>query len=97
MIITTTTWPGRSVLQPAIKRPIAMRLAETEYQRVLDVVDALQFEDWTRPTDCTDWDVRQLVAHIAGHAKLLSSPFELARQLRAANARQQPAKPRSTR
>ena len=34
--------------------------------------------------------VRQLVAHIAGHAKLLSSPFELARQLRAAKARQQP-------
>jgi uncharacterized protein (TIGR03083 family) len=67
-----------------------MRLAETEYQRVIDVVDALQFEDWTRPTDCSAWDVRQLVAHIAGHAKLLSSPFELARQLRAAKARQQP-------
>ena len=90
MNTATVTWPGPGVVQPAIERPTAMRLAETEYQRVIDVVDALQFEDWTRPTDCTAWDVRQLVAHIAGHAKLLSSPFELARQLRAAKARQQP-------
>ena len=81
MNTATVTWPGPGVVQPAIERPTAMRLAETEYQRVIDVVDALQFEDWTRPTDCTAWDVRQLVAHIAGHAKLLSSPFELARQL----------------
>jgi uncharacterized protein (TIGR03083 family) len=90
MNTATVTWPGPGVVQPAIQRPTAMRLAETEYQRVIDVVNALQFEDWTRPTDCTAWDVRQLVAHIAGNAKLLSSPFELARQLRAAKTRQQP-------
>jgi hypothetical protein len=41
MIITTTTWPGSSVVQPGIERPTAMRLAETEYQRITDVVDAL--------------------------------------------------------
>jgi uncharacterized protein (TIGR03083 family) len=87
MIIATTTWPGSSVVQPMIERPAAMRLAQTEYQRVTDAVDALQPEDWTRPTDC---NVRQLVAHIAGHAKLFSSPLEMARQLRAAKARQQP-------
>ena len=61
MIITTTTWPGPSVVQPTIERPTAMRLAQTEYQRVTDAVDALQHEDWARPTDCTEWDVRQLV------------------------------------
>jgi uncharacterized protein (TIGR03083 family) len=90
MIITTATWPGRSVVQPRIKRPTAMRLAETEYQRVSDAVDALRPEDWSKPTDCTKWDVRQLVAHIAGQANLFSTPFELARQSRAAKARQQP-------
>jgi len=83
MIITTTTWPGTSVVQPRIERPTAMRLAQTEYQRVTDAVDALQPEDWTRPTDCTEWDVRQLVAHIAGQANLFSTPFEVARQMRA--------------
>jgi uncharacterized protein (TIGR03083 family) len=90
MNTATTAWPGASVIEPAIERPTAMRLAQTEYQRVTDAVNALRPEDWTRPTDCTAWDVRQLVAHLAGHAKLFSSPLEMARQLRAANARQQP-------
>ena len=30
--------------------------------------------DWTRPTDCTAWDVRQLVAHIAGMANVRLDP-----------------------
>ena len=90
MIIAATTWPGRSVVQPMIVRPIAMRLAQTEYQRVTDAVDALQLEDWTRPTDCTAWDVRQLVAHIAGQAKLFSTPLELAHQMRGAKAGERP-------
>ena len=92
MTVTTTTWPGSSVVQPGIERPTAMRLAETEYQRITDVVDGLQPEDWARPTDCTAWDVRQLVAHIAGQANS-STPLELARQTRAAKARQQPGQP----
>ena len=87
---TTMTWPGSSVVQPAIERPTAMRLAESEYQRVTEAVDALQSEDWTRPTDCTAWDVRQLVAHIAGQARTFSSFFELVRHMRATQARQQP-------
>ena len=90
MNTTTMTWPGSSVIQPGIERPTAMRLAEMEYQRVTDAVDALEPEDWTRPTDCTEWDVRQLVAHITGQAKLLSTPLEMVRQTRAAKARQQP-------
>ena len=39
MNTTTTTWPGPNVIQPGIERPTAMRLAETEYQRVSDAVD----------------------------------------------------------
>ena len=90
MIIATTTWPGPSVVQPMIERPTAMRLAQTEYQRVTNAVDSLQPEDWTRPTDCTAWDVRQLVAHIAGQANLFSTPLELAHQMRGAKARERP-------
>jgi uncharacterized protein (TIGR03083 family) len=90
MIIATTAWPGSSVVRPAIGRPTAMRLAETEYRRVTDAVDALLPDDWTRSTDCTAWDVRQLVAHIAGQANLFSTPVEVMRQMRAAQARQQP-------
>ena len=90
MNTATATWPGPSIVQPAIERPTAMRLAKTEYQRVIEAVDALRPEDWTRPTDCTAWDVRQLVAHIVGQTNLFSSPFELARQMRATKTRQQP-------
>lgn len=86
---TTTTWPGATVVQPALERATAMRLAETEYQRVADAVDALRPEDWTLPTDCPAWDVRQLVAHVAGMAAFVSTPLETARQLRAAKARRQ--------
>jgi uncharacterized protein (TIGR03083 family) len=67
-----------------------MRLAETEYQRVTAAVDALEAEDWSRATDCTAWDVRQLVAHIVGQANLFSTPLELARQMRGAKARERP-------
>jgi uncharacterized protein (TIGR03083 family) len=88
MKTTTSTWPGRDTVQPAIARPTSMRLAEVEYQRVADAVDALPPDGWNRPTDCTAWDVRQLVAHIAGMAKFASSPLEMARQMRAAKARQ---------
>ena len=90
MNTTTLTWPGSSVVQAGIERPTAMRLAKTEYQRITDAVDALQSEDWSRPTDCTAWDVRQLVAHIVGQTNLFSTPLELVRQTRAAKARQQP-------
>jgi hypothetical protein len=37
----TTTWPGPDVVRPAIQRPTAMRLAQTEYERVTDAVEAL--------------------------------------------------------
>lgn len=87
MNTTTTTWPGHDVVQPGLARPAAMRLAETEYQRVADAVDALRPDDWARPTDCPAWDVRRLVAHIAGMAAFPSSPLEMARQMRAAKSR----------
>lgn len=90
MTSTTTTWPGQVTVRPAVDRATAMRLAELEYQRVADAVDALGLQDWARPTDCPAWDVRQLVAHIAGMARFASSPLEVARQMRAAKAHQQP-------
>ena len=97
MNTTTTTWPGPSVIQAAIERPTAMRLAQTEYQRVTDAVDALQPEDWSRPTDCTAWDVRQLVAHIAGQANLFSTPLEWRAKCVRPRPGNSPARRKSTR
>lgn len=85
----TTTWPGQIVVQPQLERGTAMRLAETEYQRVADAVDDLEPEDWARPTDCEQWNVRDMVAHLAGMTRFSSSPLEMARQMRAAKKRQE--------
>jgi len=37
-----------------------------EQQRFRHLLDALQPEHWDRPTDCTDWTVRDLCGHVLG-------------------------------
>lgn len=44
----------------------AIRLAEAEYRRFLDVLRQLGPDDWGKPTDCDRWDVRAMVLHILG-------------------------------
>lgn len=74
------TAPRRS----ALDRTVAMRLAATEYDRVLAQLRSLSPEDWTRPTDCTDWDVRALASHLLGMAEMAASLREQMRQMRKA-------------
>lgn len=64
----------------------AHRLAATEYARMLDVLTQLGTDDWSRPTDCTDWDVRALSGHILGGTEFFCSPSEFVHQLRAGSA-----------
>jgi uncharacterized protein (TIGR03083 family) len=64
----------------------AMGLATAEYARLLAVVDGLRVEDWSRPTDCTDWDVKSMLGHILGALELQATPVERTRQLSAAAA-----------
>ena len=44
-------------------------LAVAEYAALVTMVDGLADADWERPTDCTGWRVRELVAHVAGAAE----------------------------
>ncbi|MBV8982444.1 MAG: maleylpyruvate isomerase family mycothiol-dependent enzyme [Acidimicrobiia bacterium] len=46
-----------------------MALADTEYQRFAGVLGQLQGDDWTKQTVNTDWNVKQLVAHVLGFAE----------------------------
>ena len=64
----------------------AMRLAATEYDKLLAVVDGLGEDSWSRPTDCADWDVTAMVGHLVGMAKLQADPDERTRQLAEAEA-----------
>lgn len=76
---------NRSAAQdPAHVRPLnhdeAARMARTELDRALTLLDSLSPEEWSRPTACTRWDVRQMVAHMAGSAASLVSGAEFRRQ-----------------
>lgn len=69
---------------PALDRDTATRLAATEYERFLAVLRDLGPADWSRPTECTAWDVRAMAAHVLGMAEMVASVREMARQNRLA-------------
>jgi len=69
---------------PVLGHDEAMRLAEAEYERLLTVTDELREDEWSRQTDCTDWDVRALLAHVLGMLELQSDADERMRQIKTA-------------
>ncbi|MEV6243085.1 maleylpyruvate isomerase family mycothiol-dependent enzyme [Lentzea sp. NPDC051838] len=68
----------------ALDRDTAMQLARTEYERVVALLSGLSAQDWARPTDCPDWDVRAMAAHMLGMAEMSASIRESMRQVKAA-------------
>lgn len=65
----------------------AMALAATEYDRCLAHFRRLTEDDWSRPTACSAWDVRQMSAHMLGMAEMVASVREMIRQQRLAARR----------
>lgn len=51
---------------PYVTADEAHALLETALERLLALLETLQPEDWTKPTACTLWNVRDMVAHQAG-------------------------------
>ncbi|MFI5099767.1 MAG: maleylpyruvate isomerase family mycothiol-dependent enzyme [Actinomycetes bacterium] len=49
--------------------PEADALASAVYSALLDDLARLTTDDWHRPTDCTGWSVRDMVAHLVGAAQ----------------------------
>ena len=58
------------------------QVAAAEYRHMLELMRTLGDGDWKRPTDCTAWDVRAMVGHVAGAAEGFGSPVELVHQYR---------------
>jgi uncharacterized protein (TIGR03083 family) len=69
---------------PALEHDEAMDLADAEYDRLLAVVDDLGEDEWSRRTDCTDWDIKALLGHVLGMLELQSGVAERMRQIKAA-------------
>ena len=72
---------------PPFEHDEAMQLAQTEYQRLIELVEALTPEDFARPTDCTGWSVAAVLGHVLGMLKYNADPAETARQAAAAGQR----------
>ena len=66
-----------------IVRAEASALAATENARMLDLLRSLRDEDWSRPTDCTAWNVRDLAGHVLGSMEGFASIAEFLHQMRA--------------
>jgi uncharacterized protein (TIGR03083 family) len=75
-----------SVLSPLRHRE-AMRLAEAELGRMLDLLHLLTGEDWGRPTVCEEWDVRAMASHVLAMADAQASLRQFAHDFRAAAKR----------
>jgi len=68
---------------PALTRPEAASLAAAENTRFVELVTSLDAEDWVRPTDCPEWDVRALALHLLGAMEGHVSVREFVHQMRA--------------
>ena len=63
-----------------ISRDEAVRLAAGEYGRFAALLRGLGPGDWDRPTDCSEWDVRQMAAHVLGMAEMVAAVRSFVRQ-----------------
>ncbi|MFC7360246.1 maleylpyruvate isomerase family mycothiol-dependent enzyme [Nocardioides astragali] len=59
----------RAAQLPQTDPDTARDLAVAEYDALLAMVDAFEAPHWDLPTDCTEWRVREMVAHLAGAAE----------------------------
>ncbi|WP_409331110.1 maleylpyruvate isomerase family mycothiol-dependent enzyme [Trujillonella humicola] len=80
MTTSSAVRPPAALRAAAIPRDAALRLAATEYTRFAALLAALEPDEWTRPTDCTGWDVRAMSAHVLGMARMVASPLQFVRQ-----------------
>lgn len=69
---------------PYVTADEALALLRTELARFLALVETLDLADWTKPTACTLWTVRDILAHQAGGYASGTGYRELIHQYRAA-------------
>lgn len=63
-IFPSTTVSAEQI--PYVTADEAYELMQTALHRFIHLVESLDAEDWHKPTACTEWNVRDMVAHQAG-------------------------------
>jgi len=79
--MTTVSTPVQEI--PTLGRSEAALLAAAENDRFVALVESLDPDDWTNPTDCPAWDVRALVSHVVAAMEANASIPKFVHQLRA--------------
>jgi uncharacterized protein (TIGR03083 family) len=51
---------------PDVTREEARELSLIEIERVVALLERLDGDDWDQPTDCSEWTVRAMAAHLSG-------------------------------
>lgn len=69
---------------PPLSHGDAMSLLEVELERTLDLLRALDHDDWTAQTACPDWDVHHMYLHVLGACEASASMRENMHQMRLA-------------
>jgi uncharacterized protein (TIGR03083 family) len=77
----TTPTPVDQV--PHLARAEATALGAAENQRVVELLQSLAPDDWTRQTDCPAWDVRAMATHLLGGMDAFASFPQFVHQMRA--------------
>ena len=65
---------------PPLTHGEAVGMAKLEFERFLALVTSFSAEDWEKPTPCTLWNVRQVVAHVTGACAASAHWSEFKRQ-----------------
>jgi uncharacterized protein (TIGR03083 family) len=81
--ISSTSVPLQATSVPYVTADEAFSLMTVELERFLSLVDTLDPADWSRPTACTAWTVREILAHQAGGYSSGTGYREMVRQLAA--------------
>lgn len=76
----TTNAPKTQPFRSRFDRDVAMALAATEYERFADLLESLEPEHWTLPTNCPGWTVRDMAGHCLGMAEMAATVREMIRQ-----------------
>ncbi|MFE4452612.1 maleylpyruvate isomerase family mycothiol-dependent enzyme [Streptomyces sp. NPDC056796] len=78
----TTTSSARAI--PRTSGTRARLVNEAELRATLSTFRELSDEDWQRPTACTGWTVRDMLAHTVGQYEELPRPWVALRRIRRA-------------
>jgi uncharacterized protein (TIGR03083 family) len=69
-----------SGIERITRRTDAGEVALAAYQQLFDLLEGLSSADWTAPTECAGWTVRDMVGHLLGAARANASMRENLRQ-----------------